>query len=94
MTNPRPQVGPELGPEVWDGEHATQFIEHYLDGANHADGKAPDYASFHYPAGALCGAPPVRVRQVSATFFFVSAALNWMCVGTRRRRVLPSSVCA
>ena len=53
-------VGPELGPEGWDGEHATQFLEYFLDGANHADGKAPDYASFHYPAGALCGAPPVR----------------------------------
>ena len=35
-----------------------------------------------------------RVRQFSATFFFLLATLCWMCVGIRRRRVLPSPVCA
>ena len=53
-------VGPELGPEKWDAEQSTQFIGYFMDPENHEDKKAPQWVSFHYPAGALCGAPAAR----------------------------------
>merc|ERR1712232_546804 len=60
-------IGPELGPEVWDPEHATQFLGYFLDPSNHADKKAPQWVSFHYPSGSLCGAP--KVRKDSSDYF-------------------------
>ena len=40
------------------------------------------------------GPRTLLVRQVSANGFFVLAALSRMCVGIRRRRALPSPICA
>ena len=51
----------------WNGEKATEFMTYFLNSTHHADGKSPDYASFHYPAGSLCGAP--AIRKDSSDFF-------------------------
>ena len=42
----------ELGPEVWDPEHSTQFIGYFLDPKNHEDKKAPKWVSCAYSTAA------------------------------------------
>ena len=85
-------VGPELGPEVWDKEKSTQFIGYFMTPENHADKKAPPLVSFHYPSGALCGAP--KVRDDSSDYF--QKLDCWITGGVAdveaiRRRVAPDT---
>ena len=51
-----------------------------------------DYAVELARDGATQGA--VLIKNVRQNAFFILATLSWICVGLRRRRVLPYPVCA
>jgi hypothetical protein len=75
-------AGPELGPEAWDSEQSTEFLEYFLTPENHADGKAPDYLSYHYPENCQtgCGSGPNAKGLCGAAHYTLHTVLTILTI--------------